>query len=75
MSDVWTSLNAARRRVENIGSDRYRTYEAVGGIAYVRDASGAPMLAGGASNIADSLLDSVLEAAEECPGECIFIDA
>jgi ferredoxin len=33
------------------------------------------MLAGGTSNITDSLLDPVLEAAEECPDECIVIDA
>ncbi len=47
----------------------------VGGIAYVRDANGSPLLSGGASEIGDARLDAVLEAAEECPGECIFIDA
>jgi ferredoxin len=50
-------------------------FNLVGGIAYVRDAAGAPMLSGGTSEISDAQLDAVLDAAEECPGECIFIDA
>ena len=28
----------------------------------------------GLARIPDSLLDSVVESAEECPGECIFIE-
>jgi ferredoxin len=27
------------------------------------------------ANIPDGLLDAVIESAEECPGECIFIEA
>ena len=29
----------------------------------------------GTAEIPDDLLDAVIEAAEECPGECIFFDA
>jgi len=29
----------------------------------------------GLANFADGMLDAVVEAAEECPGECIFIEA
>ena len=28
----------------------------------------------GVANFADSMLDAVVESAEECPGECIFIE-
>ena len=48
------------------------------GIAYVRHAGYEARYAGGQSDlvpIPDALLDSVLNAAEDCPGECIFIDA
>lgn len=31
-------------------------------------------MAEGLAHIPDDLLDSVIEAAEECPGECIFIE-
>jgi ferredoxin len=31
-------------------------------------------MAEGLARIPDSLLESVIEAAEECPGECIFIE-
>jgi ferredoxin len=30
--------------------------------------------AAGQARVPDGLLDSVIEAAEECPGECIFIE-
>lgn len=35
-----------------------------------------PRLSGalGMANVPDDLLDSCIEAAEECPGECIFIE-
>jgi ferredoxin len=33
-----------------------------------------PAMAEGLARIPDSLLESVIEAAEECPGECIFIE-
>jgi ferredoxin len=29
----------------------------------------------GLAEIPDNLLDAVVESAEECPGECIFIEA
>ena len=40
------------------------------------DGDGQPKLqmAEGTANVPDGLLDSVIEAAEECPGECIFIN-
>jgi ferredoxin len=50
-------------------------FQLVKGIAYVRNTNGAPMLEGGATEINPDQLDAVLDAAEECPGECIFIDA
>jgi ferredoxin len=34
-----------------------------------------PSYAQGRARIPASLLDAVIEAAEECPGECIFINA
>lgn len=52
------------------------------GLAYVKefddptglDEKGKPKLkmATGLANVPDSLLDATIEAAEECPGECIF---
>jgi ferredoxin len=48
------------------------------GIAYVRGPGGHPNQPGGitaAVPVPDHLLDSVLDAAENCPGECIFIEA
>ena len=52
------------------------------GLAYVKegtkvfaDANGNPQGAEGMANIPDALLDAVIESAEECPGECIFIEA
>ncbi len=56
------------------------------GLAYVKEQSWAnilgpgggpaPALAGptGTANVPDGLLGDVVEAAEECPGECIFIE-
>ena len=52
------------------------------GLAYVKDgdtifadAEGNRQGAEGMANIPDGLLDAVIESAEECPGECIFIEA
>lgn len=53
------------------------------GLAYVKNVSTdgysgkEPTLkmSTGLADIPDSLLDSVVESAEECPGECIFIEA
>ncbi len=47
------------------------------GLAYVKD--GAKVLSdpGGAeamAPVADNQLEAVIEAAEECPGECIFLE-
>ena len=51
------------------------------GLAYVREgdmvfatAKGNAQGAEGMANIPDKLLDAVIESAEECPGECIFIE-
>ena len=40
----------------------------------VRNRWGHPQGAEGMANFADNLTDAVIEAAEECPGECIFIE-
>jgi ferredoxin len=51
------------------------------GLAYVKEgatiyaeAKGNPQGAAGMANFADSLVDAVIESADECPGECIFIE-
>ena len=51
------------------------------GLAYVKEgdkiyatAKGNPQGADGMANIPDNKLDAVIESAEECPGECIFIE-
>jgi len=51
------------------------------GLAYVKEGStiyatakGNKQGAEGLANFADGLLDAVVESAEECPGECIFIE-
>lgn len=50
-------------------------FQLVDGISYVRDHRGALLQAGGITDVPDHELDRVLDAAEECPGECIFIEA
>jgi ferredoxin len=47
------------------------------GLAYVKDSSGVKSDPGGPAGIVaipDNQLDGVVESAEECPGECIFIE-
>jgi ferredoxin len=47
------------------------------GLAYVKDGDFIHDNPGGAAGLAtfgDDLSDAVREAAEECPGECIFIE-
>jgi len=50
-------------------------FHMVNGVSNVRDAHGVLLPYGGMAEIPDSLLDKVIDAAEECPGECIFIEA
>ena len=48
------------------------------GLAYVKEAGAVRSDPGGPAGLAaipDKELDPVIEAAEECPGECIFIEA
>ena len=48
------------------------------GLAYVVEDGNVMSDPGGAealANFADSQLDAVIESAEECPGECIYIEA
>ena len=47
------------------------------GLAYVKEGDKVFNEPGGADGLAgfpDPMMDSVVEAAEECPGECIFIE-
>ncbi len=47
------------------------------GLAYVKDANKVyndPAGAEGLADIPDGELEGVIESAEECPGECIFIE-
>ena len=48
------------------------------GLAYVVEEGNVMSDPGGAealANFPDSQLDAVIESAEECPGECIYIEA
>ena len=48
------------------------------GLAYVVEDGNVMSDAGGAealANFTDPQLDAVVESAEECPGECIYIEA
>tara|TARA_Y100000590_G_scaffold355467_1_gene409246 strand:- start:6184 stop:6474 length:291 start_codon:yes stop_codon:yes gene_type:complete len=48
------------------------------GLAYVVEDGNVMSDPGGAealANFADNQLDAVIESAEECPGECIYIEA
>jgi ferredoxin len=48
------------------------------GLAYVKDSSGVKSDPGGPNGLVAvpaNQLDGVVESAEECPGECIFIEA
>ena len=52
------------------------------GLAYVKegdkifaDANGNPQGAKGTANVPAGQEEAVIESAEECPGECIFIEA
>jgi ferredoxin len=47
------------------------------GLAYVKDGTSIQNDPGGATGMVDvktELEDAVVEASEECPGECIFIE-
>jgi ferredoxin len=47
------------------------------GLAYVKEGAKVHSNPGGADGVAnfpDSRLDAVVESAEECPGECIYIE-
>ena len=47
------------------------------GLSYVQDARG-PMMPGGSASmvfIGHGVAGAVFDAAEECPGECIFVEA
>jgi ferredoxin len=47
------------------------------GLSYTRDASGVRDQPGGAASAVDvpsAHEDAVLDAAEDCPGECIFVE-
>ncbi|CAN5818094.1 hypothetical protein BH23ACT1_BH23ACT1_08450 [soil metagenome] len=47
------------------------------GLAYVKESTKVFSDPGGSEGLAafsDSRLDAVVESAEECPGECIFIE-
>lgn len=51
------------------------------GLFYVKDVGEVPNLvnprlrmATGLANVPDNLLGDVIDAAEECPGECIFLE-
>lgn len=44
------------------------------GLAHVVGTGGIPLPGGQSALIPDELLDAVIDAAEGCPEECIFID-
>jgi len=45
----------------------------VDGIAAVRGADGVALGSNSPALVGDDQIEDVLEAAEECPGECIFV--
>jgi ferredoxin len=46
----------------------------IDGLAYVKDANGVLQQSRGASvTVPDGLLDVIVGAAEECPGNCIYV--
>lgn len=64
-----------------IGPDTFYMFD--DGLAYVKDVNdstglvnGQPKfkMATGLADIPDNILDAVIESAEECPGECIFLE-
>ena len=64
---------------EEIAPDVFTLLE--DGLAYVVESGkifatekGNPQGSEGLANFPDSQLDAVIESAEECPGECIFIE-
>jgi len=50
-------------------------FHLVDGVAHVRDAGGRLQGSLVAVEVGDLLIDAVLDAVEDCPGECIFVDA
>ena len=69
---------------EEIAPDVF--YGADDGLFYVKEAAANygvetlfdgvvnPAMADGVARVPDKLIEAVIEAAEECPGECIFIE-
>jgi ferredoxin len=49
-------------------------FEMVDSISHVRDVRGALLPSGSMADVPDMEVDGVLDAAEDCPGECIFIE-
>jgi ferredoxin len=49
-------------------------FELVDDISHVRDHRGALLQSGVMADVPDMEVDGVLDAAEDCPGECIFIE-
>ena len=79
---VWIDLDLCTGDglCEEIAPDVFTLHD--DGLAYVKeadkvfaDANGNPQGAEGMATIPDGFLDATVEAAEECPGECIFIEA
>ncbi len=63
------SARRSRRRVFTLLDD---------GLAYVKEGDkvfSSPGGPEGLANIPDDMLEATIESAEECPGECIFIEA
>lgn len=50
-------------------------FQLVDGISHVRDAGGRLHGSMVSVEVTDSQIDAVLDAVEDCPGECIFVDA
>ncbi|MFM7686446.1 MAG: ferredoxin [Actinomycetota bacterium] len=51
------------------------TFQMVDGISHVRSTDGRLHPSMVAVDVDGACIDKVLDAAEDCPGECIFIDA
>jgi ferredoxin len=50
-------------------------FHLVDGISHVRDGAGGLLASGAVGMVPDQHVDAVLDACDDCPGECIFVDA
>ena len=60
--------------IVHLGADGSRTEWTFGQLKRASDGLAASLSARGVARVPDDQIDTVVEAAEECPGECIMIE-